>query len=72
MLVDIHAKDPDRAAGRAGYPVDHAQSRRLARSIRSQKTEASLRGNLQVQSIYNQPFTESLRNGFRNNHIGRG
>jgi hypothetical protein len=71
MPVDVHAEDPDRAARRAGHPVDHAQGRCLSRSIGSQKSETSLRWDLQVQVIHNQPLAESLRNGFRDDDILR-
>src|SRR5215813_637750 len=42
MLVDILAEDPDCAAARTGDAVYHAQGRCLARSVRAQKTQASL------------------------------
>jgi hypothetical protein len=52
MLIDIHPKDLNRAAGSARDAVYHPQRRCFSRSIRSQKTEANSRRNLQVQISY--------------------
>src|SRR5262245_10908653 len=52
MLFDIFAEDPDCAAARTGDAVYHAQGRRLARSVRAQKTETSLCRDLQIQIIH--------------------
>ena len=58
MLINIHAEDPNRAAGRARDAVDHAQGRCLARSVGPQKTEANLRWDLQIQIIHSHALAE--------------
>ncbi len=58
MLADIHAKDTDRAAGRARHAVDHAQSRRFAGAVGAQKPEADMPRNLEIEMVDGQPFAE--------------